>query len=339
VTRYPPLWQQANAYAAGIDRRLLSTIWPVAACNGVAVAPSSGMTVQIAPGVVVAPTISTSTPPGSVVCSSDAVEFVTLAAAPGTNSRIDLVVCQPRGTDLDGGPNNDYIFTTVAGTVAASPVAPAVPDGTVAIAQITVAAGTATITAGMISDRRPPRISASAEAALGAAAPLAYFTDTRGDLWIAKGGVNGGAWRRARDVLRARVWRSTSFSFPTTAAGLDFDGSPAKDDYGIYSHASQGFVCPVAGVYRYTCQLCANVTAAGSFVTQMVQSPAGTTLVTRNDYGTGAGNASYSLLTDTLTIAAGALVKTVIQGSASIGGLGYGTSLINWAALEYLGTG
>jgi hypothetical protein len=65
------------------------------------------------------------------------------------------VIVQARGNDLDGGANNDFVFTTVTGTAAASPTVPAVPNNAVALAQIYVPGGSASVTAGNITDVRP----------------------------------------------------------------------------------------------------------------------------------------------------------------------------------------
>ena len=111
------------------------------------------MTVTVAPGQVAVPTQNNT---GATLCSSDGIENVTLTAAPssGTN-RYDLIICRPRGNDLDGGANNDFIFDFVTGTPAASPAVPATPAGTVALAQIYVPGGSASVTAGNITDVRP----------------------------------------------------------------------------------------------------------------------------------------------------------------------------------------
>jgi hypothetical protein len=151
MTRYTPDWLQQGTYSAAMDRRVLQALWPGAASSGCAVTAGSGMTVNVAAGQMAVPTANAT---GTLVCTSDAVEPVALAAAPGTNSRIDLVVCQARGNDLDGGANNDFIFAAVTGTVAASPVAPAVPANAVALAQIAVGTGVAAIVAGNITDTR-----------------------------------------------------------------------------------------------------------------------------------------------------------------------------------------
>ena len=156
MTRFTPQWLQAGSYAASIDRRLIGALWPTAATSGMAVTVSAAMTLNIAAGQCAVPTANNT---GSALCSSDAVEQVTLTAAPASGSnRIDLVCCQVRGTDIDGGTDNDFIFSVVAGTVAASPVAPAVPANAVALAQVYVTGGTAAIVAGNITDRRPTSV-------------------------------------------------------------------------------------------------------------------------------------------------------------------------------------
>jgi hypothetical protein len=161
MTRYTPLWEQQGSYAASVDRHLISTLWPAAASSGCAVsAPGGAMSVNVAAGTVAVPSQNAT---GSTLCVSDAVEPVTIGAAPGAGlNRIDLVICQPRGNDLDGGANNDFIFTTVAGVPAASPAAPAAPAGSVALAQVYVGANVVAIAAGNITDARPGGLAVAA---------------------------------------------------------------------------------------------------------------------------------------------------------------------------------
>jgi hypothetical protein len=156
MPHYGPLWLQANSYAASVDRRLPGALWPNGGVSGCAVSPSSGMIVNVAAGSIAVPTQNNT---GSTLCVTDATETVTLAAAPGSGSnRYDLVICQPRGNDLDGGANNDFIFTNVTGTAAATPTVPAVPAGALALAQVYVPGGSASVTAGNITDVRPGQL-------------------------------------------------------------------------------------------------------------------------------------------------------------------------------------
>jgi hypothetical protein len=153
MTRYTPLWLQNGSYAASVDRRLVGALWPAGAVTGCAVSPSTAMTLNIAAGQVAVPSQNNT---GSTLCSSDAIEQVTLATAPGSGTnRYDLVICQPRGNDLDGGANDDWIFSTVTGTAATTPAVPAVPAGALALAQVYVPGGSASVTAGNITDVRP----------------------------------------------------------------------------------------------------------------------------------------------------------------------------------------
>jgi hypothetical protein len=81
-------------------------------------------------------------------------------------------------------------------------------------------------------------------------------------MWIAKAGVSGGAWRRAREVATARVWRNAAYGFTSTPAVLIFD-SIERDPYGLYGLGSGLFTCPVAGLYEMTGHIALTV-AAGS---------------------------------------------------------------------------
>ncbi len=155
MTRFAPLWIQASNYPAGVDRRLLGALWPQPAVSGMAVTPASAMTVNIAPGQAAIPAANGT---GAVLCTSDAIEQVTLATAPASGqNRYDLVVAQARGNDLDGGANNDWLFAAVTGSAAASPAVPAVPAGAVAVARVYVPGASVTVTAPNILDVRPGR--------------------------------------------------------------------------------------------------------------------------------------------------------------------------------------
>jgi hypothetical protein len=139
-----------------VDRRLIGALWPTGRSTGAAVTPTgTGMSVQAAPGSVAVPAPNQT---GSVLCAWDAPEVVNLNPSPpaGTN-RIDLIVCQANGQDIDGGTVDAFVITFTAGAdaPAGSEVAPAVPAGAVALAQVSVKGGAAAIVAGDITDARP----------------------------------------------------------------------------------------------------------------------------------------------------------------------------------------
>ena len=164
MARLTPQWLQAGNYPGAGDRRLIGALWPAATVAGCAVTPATGMSVNIAPGQVAVPTANAT---GSTLCTSTAVETITLDPAPpsGTN-RIDLVICTARSSELDGGANEDFIFDKVAGAPAASPAVPAVPAGSVALAQVAVTGGSASLTGANITDRRGGQLAVPAGAVL-----------------------------------------------------------------------------------------------------------------------------------------------------------------------------
>ena len=156
MTRYSPQWLQADSYPASIDRRLLGALWPTAASVGGLVTFSAGMVLSVAAGQVAVPTGNNT---GSALCSWDAPELVTLPAAPSSGlNRIDVVIAQLRSNDIDGGANNDFVMSSVTGVAAASPAVPAVPANAVALAQVLIVGGSASITPGNITDRRPSNL-------------------------------------------------------------------------------------------------------------------------------------------------------------------------------------
>jgi hypothetical protein len=166
VTRYTPLWLQSGSYPAGVDRRLIDALWPsrgagsASASNGAAVTKVAGtMTVSIAPGAIVVPTANGT---GAVLCVWDTAEVVTFAPAPGSGlQRFDSLILQPRGNDLDGGTNNDFVFSAVTGSPASSPVWPALPPGCATFAGMVIPGGVASLDTASLLDIRPGGLSAN----------------------------------------------------------------------------------------------------------------------------------------------------------------------------------
>lgn len=157
MTRQTPQWLQNPTYAAAQDRMLIGALWPAPRSAGLAVTATIGMVLNVDPGQVAIPSPNNT---GTVLCTSDATEQVTIGAAPASGSnRIDLVVATARGNDLDGGSNDDWILQAIAGTVAATPTPPPVPASSVALAQVYVGGGVASIVAGNITDLRPGNLS------------------------------------------------------------------------------------------------------------------------------------------------------------------------------------
>jgi hypothetical protein len=270
MTRYVPLWLQSGSYAASVDRRLVGALWPSARVDGMAVTVASGTTVNVAVGNAAVPTPNNT---GSSLCVSDAVEQVALPAAPAAGlNRIDVVIVRPRGTDLDGGVNNDWIFDYVTGAEAATAVVPATPAGTAALANVTRPGGQAAIVAGNIADVRPAAgLSTPTPPPPVTTGGLVSWTDPGGTVWVAKPGVNGGAYRRATDVLHARWYRTAAYNIPITSGiAFPFD-TKDYDAYGLYNAANGTFTAPVAGMWRFSSSIQATANSGTDFHNAMLR--------------------------------------------------------------------
>jgi hypothetical protein len=335
MTRYTPQWLQAGSYPASLDRRLLGALWPAAAVSGMTVSPAGGMLLNVAAGQAAVPTANNT---GSVLCSSDAVEQVVLGAAPGAGTnRIDVVTVMPRGNDLDGGANTDFIFNVIAGAAVASPVAPAVPAGQVAIANVFVGGGVAAIVAANITDVRPLGLAVGGSAALppplGAGAPTQGYTDPSGEVWVAKGGVVGGAWRKARDVLSARVFRNAAFTVAATETPFSWD-SVSYDPFAMW--AGSTVTVPLAGLYRVTAVLTGTATASGQWM-YIVLLQNGSGRRTQGQQWASAAGGMFPAFADQIRCAAGDTVSLGVRAVASLTGLP--GEVGNNISVAYTGTG
>jgi hypothetical protein len=153
----PPSWLQAGSYPAQYDRLTAQELWATTGIIGsssLAVTQNSpaGMSVRIASGWA-AIVGTTTTNMGVYTVFNDATTVATITAADFTNPRIDLVCVTVRDAFYSGA-NNDVIFNVVAGTPAGSPVAPATPANSIALATVAVAANASTIVTADITDVR-----------------------------------------------------------------------------------------------------------------------------------------------------------------------------------------
>ena len=154
----PPNWLQAGTYTAQQDRVNQQGVFNTSGVIGsaslaVTAQASPNMTVNIASGwgAIVATTSNL----GVYGIYNDATVIQSISAADATNPRIDLIVATVNDAQYSGSLNN-VVFTTVAGTPAASPTVPSTPSNSIVLAQIAVAANASTITTANITDRRLP---------------------------------------------------------------------------------------------------------------------------------------------------------------------------------------
>ena len=176
MTRFAPLWQQAGSYPSQLDRSLLGALWPGG--GGAGPAPSvvnNTMQITIPPGWL---GVALQGGQGTALCRWDAPELVTLDASPPSGQqRWDAIVCQVRDTQIDTGPDNDFIFTVVKGAPAASGllrpgdreedpddppspeqtavVIPATPANAALVMLVLVTGGQANLNNASVFDRRP----------------------------------------------------------------------------------------------------------------------------------------------------------------------------------------
>ena len=121
----------------------LLTVGGASAANGnVVVGMSNRMAVTVRPFQAVLNRL------GALLIMNDGDVVVSLKAAPSANSRIDVVYVKQREkrapiSDSEDGP----IIGVVTGTANLTPVAPQVPDGAVAFAQVKVPSGVTNTTA------------------------------------------------------------------------------------------------------------------------------------------------------------------------------------------------
>lgn len=89
---------------------------------------------------------------GALLVQNDGDVKVALSAAPSANSRIDVVYMKQNETRPPMSDSSDLaMFGVVQGVAAATPVAPAVPDGALALAQVLLPAGVSnTAAAGVV---------------------------------------------------------------------------------------------------------------------------------------------------------------------------------------------
>jgi hypothetical protein len=297
------------------------------------------MSVEAAPGQVAVPAANGT---GSVLCTWDAPEVVNLAPSPpaGTD-RIDLIVCQSHGQDLDGGNVDDFVIAAVDGSAGQgpSPTPPAVPPGAVALAHVHVNGGAASVAAADITDVRPFGLAVGGGPAalpppLAAGAAFQSFTDATGEVWVAKGGVNAGAWKRARDALHARWWRNAAYNVTTAGTTIPFD-MMAYDPWGLYDSNAWGYFAPIAGMYLVTGAVGMIPPAAGqAFATNILV-----------DGGLQVSASVHSSMGWGLAPLASAIVPCnahsllQLQGGVSQNCNGQGGPVSCWSQLDYYGTG
>jgi microcystin-dependent protein len=153
------MWLQNVDYPARWDRTVFDNLWENegiigAASFAVTQRSTPSMAVDVAAGVAVV-TGDDQAFQGKYLCREEAVTAnVTIAAAPGSGTRHDLVVLKVRDPNAGGAAGDDAVIQVVAGTPSGSPVDPAVPASALVLARVRVPSGTGTITNALIDNLR-----------------------------------------------------------------------------------------------------------------------------------------------------------------------------------------
>lgn len=91
---------------------------------------------------------------GTSFPTNDSVVNVTTTAAPGSNSRIDIIYLQQQEVS-EGDGATQAVVGVVQGTAASSPSAPTLPDGAIELARAVVPAGITATTSATITQTAP----------------------------------------------------------------------------------------------------------------------------------------------------------------------------------------
>jgi hypothetical protein len=159
---------------------------------GLVVSAGTGMTVLVQPGSFVVPNSATPTA-GGYASTLSTQATLTVQTADPTNARIDIVVANV----VDNGNSSSFGQVQIlTGTPAPSPAAPSAPANSMVLAQLSVPAGTSSMTAGLITDKRT-------------------FTTTTGGVLVApKGSVTGYRGQVAYDVASGSFYHNSNAGGP-----------------------------------------------------------------------------------------------------------------------------
>lgn len=158
--RTPPSWLQNGSHPAENDRLTTTGIlWKtqgVADYGSMKVSQSAtpAMSVSVAAGHALIAGTQTSNQ-GFYIAYNDAAATVAIATASPTLPRIDRIVITVQDSFYGGTANNQVIYQALTGTPNASPVAPAIPNNSISLALIAVAANQTSVVNGDITDTRP----------------------------------------------------------------------------------------------------------------------------------------------------------------------------------------
>jgi hypothetical protein len=167
-------------------------------------------------------------------------------------------------------------------------------------------------------------------------ATIFSFTDVNGDVWVAKNGVNGGTWHRARDVLYSSMGRGGAFGSTTIATVLAFD-TVLSDPYGLAGAST--WTAPVAGLYKIRSNVAIQATAAGQTFTVGLRQ--GGQVLTNSQNSSGGATVRFDASAELIVpLAAADVLTVVISSSVALAGIAAALGVSpTIASVQYVGTG
>lgn len=179
---------------------------------------------------------------GALLIQNDGNVNVLLNAAPSANSRIDVVYVKQHETRSPMSDSSDVpAFGVVKGTAAAVPVAPAVPDGALALAQVLLPAGVSNtaaagvvitqtyIGAAMKGDMLRVQTSAQRDALTGVPDGTLLHNVADNCDYVR---TPNGKWAKTRDIISVKApytkdtwWLSREWDTVIVTGSVKYDGS------------------------------------------------------------------------------------------------------------------
>jgi hypothetical protein len=163
------------------------------------------------------------------------------------------------------------------------------------------------------------------------------YTDPNGDVWVAKNGVNGGNWLRARDVLYCRMTRAAAMNLTTSQVTMPYD-TTYRDAYGMWTPAQNGVLAPVAGLYRADVVLCGAFTATGQTMNIQINLIGGGGYTRINRQSAFAGNTYVESHDEIFMPTPGTYLGVGVYASATLALAGL-NNFDNYFTIQYMGTG
>lgn len=160
---------------------------------------------------------------------NDAPVLLQHDAADATNPRIDLVVAQVKDATFSG-VSKLWQLAVVKGTPAATPAAPAVPNNAIALAQVSIPAGSGTL--GTITDKRTLALVGAGAASVNSPAPSRALLYDSGSIAAAAASIDSGvltipAWAKHLQFI-ARVRSDQAGSSTTNGPVIRFNNDSSS---------------------------------------------------------------------------------------------------------------